>query len=180
MKPDKEKGIECCVGAELSVGWNKEEFRDPDSLLSRTGYVIMYAKCPIIWEIRLQTVIAFSTTEAEYIALSQVMKDVLPFMSLMKEIYFVLKLGNDVLKVKSSIFENPSIVHEKNQGTIALTAAPQMRPCTKHISIKYRFFHSFGVDGDIEIKHVDTKEHIADIFTKANRFLVVWISALQS
>ena len=109
MKPDTEKGIECCVGAELSVGWNKEEFRDPDSLLSRTGYVIMYAKCPIIWEIRLQTVIAFSTTEAEYIALSQVMKDVLPFMSLMKEISFVIELEDDSPKINPLFLKSRSL-----------------------------------------------------------------------
>ena len=94
------------------------------------------------------------------------MRDVLPFMSLMKEIYFVLKLGNDVLKVKSSIFENPSIVHETNQGTIALTAAPQMRPCTKHTTTKYHHFWSFMSNRFVKIQHLDTREHITDIFTK--------------
>ncbi len=44
-----------------------------DNVLSRTGYVIMYANCPILWVSRLQiqTEIALSTAKAEYIALSQ-------------------------------------------------------------------------------------------------------------
>ena len=82
---------------------------NPGSLLYRTGYVIMYAKCPIIWEIRLQTVIAFSTTEAEYIALSQVMKDVLPFMSLMKEISFVIELEDDSPKINPLFLKSRSL-----------------------------------------------------------------------
>ena len=36
----------------------------------------------------------------------------------------------------------------------------------KHIVIKYHHFQSFVANGDVEIKHVDTKEYIADIFMK--------------
>ena len=42
----------------------------------------------------------------------------------------------------------------------------QMLPCKKHIMINYHHLQIFVVNGDVEIKHVDTKEHIADIFTK--------------
>lgn len=41
--------------------------------------MIMLAGCPIIWASRLQTEITLSTTEAEYIALSTVMRDVLDY-----------------------------------------------------------------------------------------------------
>ena len=40
------------------------------AVLSRTGFVISYAGCPIYWASKLQTEIALSTTEAEYMALS--------------------------------------------------------------------------------------------------------------
>ena len=36
----------------------------------------------------------------------------------------------------------------------------------KHIAIKYIHFYSFVVSGDMQIQHIDTKEKIADIFTK--------------
>ena len=52
----------------------------------------MYANCPIVWLIRIQTEIALSTVEAYCIDLSQAMRDVLPFVSLMKDIELVLKL----------------------------------------------------------------------------------------
>jgi hypothetical protein len=37
---------------------------------SRTGYVILYASCPIIWVSQLQTEISLSSTEAENFAIS--------------------------------------------------------------------------------------------------------------
>ena len=50
------------------------------------GDVISCANCPIIQEIRIQTEIVLIITEAEYIPLSLLMRDVLPFVNLMKEI----------------------------------------------------------------------------------------------
>ena len=43
---------------------------------------------------------------------------------------------------------------------------PQLRPRTNHIDIKYHHLRSFVANCDVKIKHVDTKEQIADIFTK--------------
>ena len=104
--------IECYVDAKFAGGCNQEEGRDPGSILSRTSYIMMYAKCTIIREIWLQTEISLSTTEANYIALYSAMRDVLLFMIPMKEISFVLELEDDVPKVKSSLFEKPVIFHE--------------------------------------------------------------------
>ena len=44
-----------------------------------------YAGCPIIWASKLQSQVALSTTEAEYIAISMSRRDVLPIMFLLKE-----------------------------------------------------------------------------------------------
>ena len=52
--------------------------KNADNDLSRTGFVIRYAGCPIIWSSKLQTEIALSTAEAEYIAMSQVLWEALP------------------------------------------------------------------------------------------------------
>ena len=46
----------------------------------------MFAGCPITWDSRLQTEIALSTTESEYIALSTAMREVIHFMGLLKDI----------------------------------------------------------------------------------------------
>ena len=118
------KGIGCYVDSEFARGWNKEEGKGPGSILCIVGYIIMYDNCPIIWASRLQTEIVFSKIEAKYIAISQAMRDVLPFMSLMKEISFVLELEDDVPKIKSSIFENTVIETIKVGGSLRLDTYP--------------------------------------------------------
>ena len=81
------------------------------------------------------------------------MRDVLPFFCLMKEIEFLLKLQGDTPAVLCSLFENPVTqvtVYEDNQGVIALAVSLQMRPRTKHNTIKYHHFQSFVANGDVK------------------------------
>ena len=67
--PDKSKGLECYIDADFSGGWQKVDANDTGNVMSQTGFVIVYANCPVFWSIKLQTGIAFRTAEAEYIAL---------------------------------------------------------------------------------------------------------------
>ena len=57
------------------------------------------------------------------------------------------------------------MLHKDNQKYIALAVAPQVKPRNEHIAINYHHFRSFVAKVDVEIKHFDTKEHMADIFT---------------
>ena len=72
------------MGANFTGGWDKADSENPEAFLSRTGYVLMYANCPVLFCSKLQTEIALSTTEAEYIALSQATRELLPFINLLK------------------------------------------------------------------------------------------------
>ena len=84
----------------------------------------MYKNFPVIRAIRLQTEIAISNMEAEYIAFSRAMTDVLPFLVLSKILNFLLELQHDALKVLHSIFEKRVTVQEDNQEEISLVVAP--------------------------------------------------------
>ena len=55
---------------------------------------------------------------------------------------------------------------EDNTGALELSKVPKMRPRTKHINIKYHHFRAHIQKGTITVKHVDTENQIADIFTK--------------
>jgi hypothetical protein len=70
-KPDKSKGLECYVDADFAGGWSQANADNADNILSRTGFILMYANNLILWVSCLQTEIALSTAKAEYIALSQ-------------------------------------------------------------------------------------------------------------
>jgi hypothetical protein len=70
--PDPNKGFECYCDADFSGLWNKQfAHHDSSNLKSCSRWVVFYAGCPIIWASRLQTQVALSTTEAEYIVMSQ-------------------------------------------------------------------------------------------------------------
>ena len=157
--PDPNLGLECYVDADFAGGWSSGDHSNPECVLSRMGFVIMYAGCPIMWLSKLQTEIALSTTEAEYIALSQAMREVIPFMNLMKEIDDIFGIHNPSPKIHCKVFED-------NRSCIKVAESPKFTPRTKHIAIKYHHFRKFVSDGTIQISHIDTKEQIADIFTK--------------
>ena len=84
-RPDIKRGLECYVDADFAGGWKYGNHDIPESVFSRTGFVIMYAGCPITWGSNLQQEIALSTTESEYIVLSSAMREVIPFLGIMKE-----------------------------------------------------------------------------------------------
>ena len=89
---DSTKGLECYVDADFACGWNQEDTHDASNLMSRTGFVIKYADCPIYWSSKLQTEIALSTAEAEYIALSSALREVIPLLTMMDEINKIFPL----------------------------------------------------------------------------------------
>ena len=84
--------IECYVDSNFSGGWAQADANNAETFMLRTVYVMMYAVCPVLWCSKLQTWIALSTTEAGYIALIQVIRKVLDFMALMKELYFIFDI----------------------------------------------------------------------------------------
>jgi hypothetical protein len=55
---------------------------------------------------------------------------------------------------------------EDNSGALAMANTHKMRPRTKHLNIKYHHFREAVVNKEISIWKVDTKEQVADIFTK--------------
>ena len=89
-RPDKKKSIDTYVDASFAGDWNTTWSNKLSSVMSRTGYAVMYANFSIIWCSKLQTEIALSTTKSKYIALSQALRDVIPLIRLL--IYTVLRL----------------------------------------------------------------------------------------
>ena len=159
FRPDFSRGLECFVDADFAGGWKDGDHSSPESVLSRTGFVIMFAGCPITWGSRLQTEIALSTTESEYIALSTAMREVIPFMGLLKEISSTFGLISRRPVFKCTVWED-------NNSCITVAKSPKFTPRTKHIAIKYHHFRSFVADGSIVINPIDTSEQLADILTK--------------
>ena len=170
LEPSKEISVDCYVDADFAGLYNIEDSQDPISAKSRTGYILMLSKCPLLWVSKLQTEIALSTMEAEYIALSQSMRDLIPIRRLVNAVCNALKC--DIVhdpKMHSKVFED-------NNGALQLGRAPRITPRTKHYNIKYHFFREQVKDGKIKLYKIDTKKQLADIFTKG---LVVKVHKLS-
>jgi hypothetical protein len=99
-----------------------------------------------VWKSYLQTETALSTsTEAEYIALSTALREVISLMSLLKETQ---------LHSIPNVTVTPKIyckVFEDNSGAFAMAQVPTMRPHTKHLNVKYHHFCDHVARGDISI-----------------------------
>ena len=161
LDPDKNKSFEVWVDADFSGNWNKATAEDDVSTSkSRSGYVLTYGKCPISWTSKLQTQIALSSCEAEYIALSQALRDAIPVIRLLQELKD-REFGGEYTKPK--VFCK---VFEDNTGALALAMVPKMRPRTKHINLVYHHFREYVRNGMVEVVSVGTKDQIADVFTK--------------
>ena len=128
---------------------------------SRTGYVLTLGVCPIQWSSKLQSEIAISTTETEYITLSQAMRELILLQRLLFEIVENMELkGPTSVILKSTVFKD-------NNGAIATANSVKMTPMTKHIGVNYHLFKShIGAEKGILLDKIDTLLQKADIFTK--------------
>ena len=163
IRPEGEE-FEVFADASFSGEWDNKRIdqavTDPNMARSRTGYGIFYGKCLILAQSRLQTEIALSSTEAEFIALSSAAREVIHLMSIMEEASTMgVPIRNTAATVKCTIFED-------NSGAAEIAKIPKIRPRTKHINIKYWHFIKWVETNQIIIKQVRTTEQLADIWTK--------------
>ncbi|KAL7554713.1 hypothetical protein ACHAWF_018679, partial [Thalassiosira exigua] len=120
FKPDSVNGFEANANANFDGNLNPVEApTDPSTVKSHTDWVIFYAGCPIIWASRLETQVALSTTEAEYIALSMSLRDVIPSMELVVE---VRSKGFPVLCTEPYVYCK---VFEDNSSALELARLPK-------------------------------------------------------
>ena len=96
--------------------------------MSRTGYVIKYADFPVLRYSKLQSEIALNTTETEYIALSQSMIKVIPFINLLQEINKIFNLNLNEPNFHCKAFED-------NNNCIVITTSNRFFPKTTYIAI---------------------------------------------
>ena len=82
----KEPIFEVWSDADFCGLWDKTiAADDPVTARSRTGHIITFAKCPVVWNSSLQSVHSFSSTESEYISLSTASRETIPLMDLLVE-----------------------------------------------------------------------------------------------
>ena len=121
---------------------------------SISGYCFMLHKNgPLVsWKSCKQNVVALSSCEAEYVALT----------SAFKEARFLRQLVSDI----NGCTKQSIRLFADNQGAIALAKNPVHHQRSKHIDIRYHFIRLDVEEGVVILEYVPTNENIADLFTK--------------
>ena len=140
-----------------TLTWNLECYSDSDfagdttNRKSISGYLIYVNQNLIAWSSKKQTIVTTSSTEAEYVSLSD----------MIKEILFVKGIL-EFMKVKMQL---PIKVHVDNKGEIFISQNPTVKR-TKNIDTRYHFIRQYIKDGVIEIEFVRMENNKPDIMTK--------------
>jgi hypothetical protein len=125
---------------------------DTNDRKSTTGYVIKLDGCTVTWCSKKQSIVSLSSTEAEYIAIADTIKEVL-WMRL-----FLSELTNAPII---------STVLVDNQSAQAIAAASDINDRTKHIDTRFHFIREHVKLRTVELQWIPTEDQIADPFTKA-------------
>jgi hypothetical protein len=124
---------------------------DKETRKSVSGWCLFINECLIGWGSKGQNVVACSSSEAEYIAISDVVKKIL----FVRQI--VVFLGVTV--------KYPIMVNVDNVGAIYMANGSEGKR-TKHMDIKFHFVRQYTEDGILKIIFVRSEDNFADPFTK--------------
>jgi hypothetical protein len=107
---------------------------------------------PICWRSKGQKGVSLSIIEAEYVAMSEAVKEI-------RLVYYLLESLGISVKL-------PIIVRIDNNGAIFMAENASSGVRTRHIDTRYHFIREHIEDGFIEIVFVRTSDNDANIFTK--------------
>ncbi|MCO5588484.1 hypothetical protein L7F22_042441 [Adiantum nelumboides] len=143
-----------CYGSqELSVmGYTDSDYAgDLDNRRSTSRYVFTMTGGAVSWRSRLQTCVTQSTTEVEFIAVSEACKE-------------AIWLGRLVIDLR--IKEETPMLHCDNQSAIQLARNPVYHSKTKHVDVKCHFIREMVEDKQVQLVKVYITDNFADLLTK--------------
>lgn len=118
---------------------------------SFTGFIFKLSDGPIVWESRKQRTVAMSSTEAEYMAMAESVKEAI----------FLTNLYFEIFGKKISVQ-----LYNDNQGAIKLTKNPILHNKTKHIDLRHHFIRDAVAEKMVRLDYLPTEEMVADVLTK--------------
>jgi len=125
---------------------------DVNTRKSITGYVLKLGESTVAWSSQKQKSVALSTTEAEYMAASQTVK----------EIIWVKSLLNSF-----ALFQNLSTtLYLDNKNAEKLIRNPEFHQRSKHIDVRYHFVRDAYRTNEFTLEHIPSRDQQADLMTK--------------
>ena len=134
------------------IGYVDSDFAgDLDKRRSLTGYLFTFGGTAISWKASLQSTTALSTTEAEYMAITEAVKEGIWLKGFFNEL---------------TIGKQPISLFCDSQSAIYLSKDQMFHERTKHIDVRYHFVRDIFMKGDLSIMKISTDKNPADMMTK--------------
>jgi hypothetical protein len=137
----------------LFHGFSDAAYANQDDNKSISGYVFLVSGGAITWKSKKQTIIALSTTESEYVALSEASHEASWLRNLYGELGFIQK--------------SPTLIKGDNEGSISMTHNPQFHVQSKHITLQHHWVHDLVNNKVLDIQSCRNPEQTADVLTKS-------------
>lgn len=137
------KGLTACTDSDWAS--------DPNTRCSQTGFFLKLASGIFSWQSRAQKTVALSSTEAEYMALSDCSCQVIWICNLLGEVGYQFGLIH---------------ICGDNQGSIFMGSSPVTETRLKHIDIRYHYIREVVESKLVEVFYIDDNDNPADMFTK--------------
>nr|KYP38863.1 Retrovirus-related Pol polyprotein from transposon TNT 1-94 [Cajanus cajan] len=134
----------CCL-----AGYSDADYAaDLDGRKSITGYAFTLKSYLVSWKATLQSSVALSTTEAEYMALTEAAKEGIWLKGLISDL---------------GVKQEHALIFCDSLSAICLAKDQVHHERTKHIDVRYHFIIS---ERRIKVQKIDTLHNPADMFTK--------------
>ena len=134
------------------VGYSDSDFAGSKTDRKSTSGTCQFIGSALVsWNSKKQNSVALSTAEAEYISAGSCCAQILCMKQQLSDYGIVL----DHIPIKCD-----------NTSAINISKNPVLHSRTKHIEIRHHFIRDHVLKGDVVLEFVDTKNQLADIFTK--------------
>ncbi|MBW0535667.1 hypothetical protein O181_075382 [Austropuccinia psidii MF-1] len=134
------------------IGWADADYaNDRMDRKSITGNLITFCGNPVSWLSKKQSVVAQSTTEAEFISMNICAKQ-------LRWMTYLLQELNQKL--------TPPIIYNDNSGAVIISSQASLNPNIKHIEIRYQYVRDLVLKNLLTVKQVGTNSMITDALTK--------------
>jgi hypothetical protein len=125
----------------------------PDSRKSTSGYVLMLNGAAVSWKSKRQSVVALSSAEAEFVAASAMVQEVIYTRRFLENLGFPQT--------------HPTSVYEDNRTCVAWSeGSVGGSDRAKHIDLREHFVHNAVDQGVLKLRPVASAENVADLLTK--------------
>lgn len=134
-------------------GWSDSDWAgDVATRKSTSGYAFMVAHGALSWRAGLQSCVALSSAEAEYIGLADAAKEAMHLRQLGRQI------GINV--------SGPTVIRGDNRASIAMAHETGSTRRTRHIAARYHYTRERVAERDVDIEWVPSESMVADVMTK--------------